>query len=211
MILPALRFVVFSLGPFLLLLWSTSPDLWSKLSSLARLVSAAPSSLLSLPVSLLYSGEAVVKSLTCDNLDLEGVDYAPPAPVGKKVPMPPPPGSEKSDSIPLRASAILPSTPTCTPWMLTGLALMALNAYFPRLSPASSLWSPFQAAIPVLHWAASWWFVSPGWEPNLVSLAPLSHSQFVLKLGAGFQFEEFVNIRLYGSKTLSNSSREFRE
>ncbi|KAJ9076100.1 hypothetical protein DSO57_1029376 [Entomophthora muscae] len=35
---------------------------------------------------------------------------------------------------------------------------------------------PLQAAIPVLHWMASWWFVSPGWEPNLVSLASLSHT-----------------------------------
>ncbi|KAJ9084130.1 hypothetical protein DSO57_1027505 [Entomophthora muscae] len=45
----------------------------------------------------------------------------------------------------------------------------------PSVVPVSSLWSPLQAAIPVLHWMASWWFVSPGWEPNLVSLAPLSH------------------------------------
>ncbi|KAJ9074373.1 hypothetical protein DSO57_1007221 [Entomophthora muscae] len=52
---------------------------------------------------------------------------------------------------------------------------MGLNAYFPQLSLVSSLWSPLQAAIPALHWMTSWWFVSPGWEPNLVSLAPLSH------------------------------------
>ncbi|KAJ9056473.1 hypothetical protein DSO57_1032730 [Entomophthora muscae] len=65
-----------------------------------------------------------------------------------------------------------PSAPACTPCLLTGLALMALNAYFLQLSPVSFLWSPLQAAVPVLHWTASWWFVSPGWEPNLVSLAP---------------------------------------
>ncbi|KAJ9069801.1 hypothetical protein DSO57_1014914 [Entomophthora muscae] len=46
----------------------------------------------------------------------------------------------------------------------------------PQLSPVSSLWSPLRAAVPVLHWAASWWFTSPEWEPNLVSLAPLSHT-----------------------------------
>ncbi|KAJ9052116.1 hypothetical protein DSO57_1037374 [Entomophthora muscae] len=175
MILPVLRFVVFSLAPFLLLLWSTSPDLWSKLSSLAQLASVAPSSLLSLPGSLIYSGEAVVTSLTCDDLDLEDVNCASPAPVSKEAPMSPPPGLEKSNSVPLRASVMLPSTPTCTPWLLTRLALMALNAYFPRLSPVSSLWSPFQVAVPVLHWTVSWWFVLLGWEPNLVSLAPLSH------------------------------------
>ncbi|KAJ9077122.1 hypothetical protein DSO57_1019703 [Entomophthora muscae] len=49
---------------------------------------------------------------------------------------------------------------------------MGLNTYFPQLSPVSSLWSSFRAAVPVIHWAASWWFVSPGWEPKLVSLAP---------------------------------------
>ncbi|KAJ9059070.1 hypothetical protein DSO57_1006202 [Entomophthora muscae] len=53
---------------------------------------------------------------------------------------------------------------------------MGLNAYFPQLSPVPSFWSPRRAAIPVLHWAASWWFILPGWEPNLVSLAPLSHT-----------------------------------
>ncbi|KAJ9081338.1 hypothetical protein DSO57_1015808 [Entomophthora muscae] len=51
-----------------------------------------------------------------------------------------------------------------------------LNAYFLQLSLVSSLWSPLRAAVPVIHWAASWWFISPGWEPNLVSLASLSHN-----------------------------------
>ncbi|KAJ9063032.1 hypothetical protein DSO57_1004324 [Entomophthora muscae] len=49
---------------------------------------------------------------------------------------------------------------------------MGLNSYFPQLSPVSSFWSPLRAVIPVLHWAASWWFLSPGWELNLVILAP---------------------------------------
>ncbi|KAJ9078473.1 hypothetical protein DSO57_1006253 [Entomophthora muscae] len=176
MILLVIKFVVFSLAPFLLLLWSTSPDLWSKISSSKRLASEAPSSLLSLPVSLLYSEEAMVKSLTCDDLDLEDVDYASPAPVGKKVPISPPADLEKSNSVPLHAYVMFPSSPTCTPWLLTRLVIMGLNAYFPQLSPVSSLWYPLQAVVPVLHWTASWWFVSPGWELNLVSLAPLSHT-----------------------------------
>ncbi|KAJ9062690.1 hypothetical protein DSO57_1008141 [Entomophthora muscae] len=170
-----MKFVAFSLAPFLLLLWSTSSNLWSKISSSVQLASEAPSSLLSLPGSLLHSGEAVVKSLTCDDLDLDDDDYASPAPVGKKAPTSDPSVLEKSNPVPLCASVMPPSAPTCTPWLLTGLALMALNAYFPQLSPVSSLWSPLQAAVPVLHWTASWWFVLPGWEPNLVSLAPLSH------------------------------------
>ncbi|KAJ9074512.1 hypothetical protein DSO57_1005534 [Entomophthora muscae] len=175
MILPVIKFVAFSLAPFLLLLWSTLPDLWSKISSFVQLASEAPSSLLSLPGNLLYSREAMVKSLTCDDLDMDDDDYASPAPVGEKVPMSAPPVLEKSNLVPLRASGMSPSAPTCAPWLLTSLALMALNAYFPQLSPVSSLWSPLQAAIPVLHWTASWWFISPVWEPNSDSLAPLSH------------------------------------
>ena len=187
MLLPVLKFVVFSLAPFLLLLRSTSPDLWSKLSSSARLASVAPSSLLSLPGSLLYSGEAVVKSLTCDDLDLESASYAPPAPVGDEVPMPSSPGLENGNLVPPRASAVALSTPVRTPWLVAGLALMALNGYFPQLSPVSSLWSPLRAAVPVLHWAASWWFVPPGWEPNLVSLAPLSHRMSNHTRAGGYQ------------------------
>ncbi|KAJ9068462.1 hypothetical protein DSO57_1028385 [Entomophthora muscae] len=91
--------------------------------------------------------------------------------------MVPIPSPEKHNSVPLQAPTTPPPTPTCTPWLLAGLVLMGLNAYFPQLSPASSLWSPFQAAVPVLHWAASWWYIAPGWEPNLVSLSPLSYTE----------------------------------
>ncbi|KAJ9074425.1 hypothetical protein DSO57_1006684 [Entomophthora muscae] len=82
--------------------------------------------------------------------------------------------------VPPRSSKVASPAPTCTPWLLTGLILMGLNAYFPQLFPVSSLWSPLQAAIPVAHWMVSWWFVAPGWEPNLVSLAPLSHNYLLL-------------------------------
>ncbi|KAJ9061303.1 hypothetical protein DSO57_1021976 [Entomophthora muscae] len=80
-------------------------------------------------------------------------------------------------AVPPRPSKVSSPAPTCTPWLLTSLILMGLNAYFPQLSLVFSLWSPLQAAIPVLHWMASWWFVTPGWELNLVILAPLSHTQ----------------------------------
>ncbi|KAJ9052953.1 hypothetical protein DSO57_1029032 [Entomophthora muscae] len=158
-----------------MLLWSTLPDLWSKISSSVQLVGEDPSSLLNLPSGLLFSGEAVVKSLTCNNLDSDVVDYALPAPVGEEMLMSSLPSLEKSDLVPLQAPVMLPPAPTCTPWLLTSLMLMGLNMYFHPLSPVSSLWSPLQAAIPVLHWVVSWWFVLPGWEPNLVSLAPLSY------------------------------------
>ncbi|KAJ9089247.1 hypothetical protein DSO57_1014998 [Entomophthora muscae] len=70
MIHPVLKFMVFSLTPFLLILWSTSPDLWLQISSSAHFVGNNPASLLQLPSSFLVTGEALVKSLTCDNLDL---------------------------------------------------------------------------------------------------------------------------------------------
>ncbi|KAJ9089359.1 hypothetical protein DSO57_1013732 [Entomophthora muscae] len=172
MILPALKFVVFSLALFLLLLWSTSPDLWGKISLSARLVGRDPASLWDLPSSLLFSGEAVVKSLTCDDLDLDTVDLTSPVSEGAAPSMPPLPNVVQGHAVPPGPSKVSSPAPTHTPWLLTGLILMGLNAYFPQLSPVSSLWSPLRAAIPVLHWMASWWFVTPGWEPYLVSLAP---------------------------------------
>ncbi|KAJ9068987.1 hypothetical protein DSO57_1023193 [Entomophthora muscae] len=190
MILPALKFVVFSLAPFLLLLWSTSPDLWGKISLSAHLVGRDPSSLWDLPSGLLFSGEAVAKSLTCDDLDLDTVDHTSPVSEEAVPLMPPLLSMVQSHSVPLRTSKVSSPAPTCTPWLLTSLILMGLNTYFPQLSPVSSLWSPLQAAIPVLHWMASWWFVSPGWEPNLVSLAPLSHKiHFIYR---AFQGEKLI-------------------
>ncbi|KAJ9073302.1 hypothetical protein DSO57_1018017 [Entomophthora muscae] len=176
MILPALKFVVFSLALFLLLLWYTSPDLWGKISSSAHLVGSNPASLWDLPSSLLFSREAVVKSLMCDNLDLDVVELALSSSEEVVPPTPPLPSIVQKNLITPRSSKVASPAPTCTPWLLTGLILMGLNAYFPQLSLVSSLWSPLQAAIPVAHWMASWWFVAPGWEPNLVSLAPLSHN-----------------------------------
>ncbi|KAJ9082595.1 hypothetical protein DSO57_1002970 [Entomophthora muscae] len=139
-------------------------------------MSEDPPSLFSLPGNLLYSGEAMMKSLTYDDLDLGDVDYASLTPVSEEASMPSFPDLEKISSVPLRAPVMPPPAPSRTPWLLTGLALMALNAYLPQMSSVFSLWYPLQAAVPVLHWAASWWFVLPGWEPNLVSLAPLSQS-----------------------------------
>ncbi|KAJ9075581.1 hypothetical protein DSO57_1034728 [Entomophthora muscae] len=131
-----------------------------------------PSSLLHLPRELLISEEALVKSLTCDDLDLHSADNTLPAPAFEEISVPFLLSLDRNDSVPLQAPVNLPSAPTRTSWLLTRLVLMGLNAYFPQLSHVSSIWSPLQAAIPVLHWAASWWFISPGWEPNLVSLAP---------------------------------------
>ncbi|KAJ9053062.1 hypothetical protein DSO57_1027838 [Entomophthora muscae] len=120
-----------------------------------------------------------MKILTCDDLDLDVVDYILPSSEGERTPMPSLPSLEKSNLVTFEVLEVSPHAPSCAPWLITGLVLMGLDSYFPKLSPVSSLWSPLRAAIPVLHWVASWWFVSPGWEQNLVSLAPLSHRIFI--------------------------------
>ncbi|KAJ9065320.1 hypothetical protein DSO57_1020952, partial [Entomophthora muscae] len=99
---------------------------------------------------------------------------------------------DRDDPEPLQTPVRLPPAPTCMPWLLAGLALMGLNAYFLHLSPVSSLWSPLQVAIPVLHWAASWWFISLGWEPNLVSLAPCGETHHQLVSGILIVVECFL-------------------
>ncbi|KAJ9081709.1 hypothetical protein DSO57_1011957 [Entomophthora muscae] len=175
MILPALKFVVFSLAPFLLLLWLTLPDLWSNITSSAQLVGDHPSSLLNFPSGLLLSGEAAVKSLMCDDLDLNVANYISPSTEGEKTSVPSLLSLDESASVPPEVLEIPPPVASCAPWVITGLVLMGLNSYFPQLSPVSSFWSPLRAVIPVLHWAASWWFLSQGWEPNLVCLAPISY------------------------------------
>ncbi|KAJ9087247.1 hypothetical protein DSO57_1034980 [Entomophthora muscae] len=131
-----------------------------------------PSCLLQLPTSLLISGEALVNILTCNDLDLYSLDHTLFAPLVEEVPTPSPPLLENEDFVP----PLTPKVLVCAPWLLTGLVLMGLNAYFSQLSLVSSLWSPLREAVPVICWVASWWLVSPRWEPNLVSLAPFSHS-----------------------------------
>ncbi|KAJ9086782.1 hypothetical protein DSO57_1000407 [Entomophthora muscae] len=162
MVLPVLKLVAFSLTSFLLLLWSTLPNLWSKITSSAR--------------GLLLSGEAVVKSLKCDDLDLNVNNYILPSTEGERILVPSLPSLDKSASVSPEALEIPPPVAPWPPWVITGIALMGLNSYFPQLSPVSPFWSPLRVVIPVLHWVASWWFLSSGWEPNVVSLAPLSHT-----------------------------------
>ncbi|KAJ9056478.1 hypothetical protein DSO57_1032658, partial [Entomophthora muscae] len=77
MLVPILKFVVFTLLPALLFIWSTSLDLWERISSSVLIVSNNPSHLLYLAEDLpgraqdfITSSEHLVKSLTCDDLDL---------------------------------------------------------------------------------------------------------------------------------------------
>ncbi|KAJ9056499.1 hypothetical protein DSO57_1032445 [Entomophthora muscae] len=105
-----------------------TPNLWSKISSSAWLVGDNPSSLLDLPSGLLFSREAVVKSLTCNDLDLDDIDFTQFAPAGKEVSMASVPSLEKSNLVPLQVPEAPPPAPTHTPWLLAGLMLMDLNA-----------------------------------------------------------------------------------
>ncbi|KAJ9070415.1 hypothetical protein DSO57_1008156 [Entomophthora muscae] len=117
MILPAVKFVVFSLAPFLLLLWSTSPDLWGKISSSAWLVGNDPSSLWDLPSILLFSGEAVVKSLTCDDLDLDTKDHTSLASERDVFPTPPLTSAATSNPVPL----VLPMVSVTVGFIMPGI------------------------------------------------------------------------------------------
>ncbi|KAJ9070362.1 hypothetical protein DSO57_1008936 [Entomophthora muscae] len=69
-------------------------------------------------------------------------DYAVLAPALEEMPESTPPSLDGNNLVPLQAPVKLPPALTCMPWLLAGLALMVLNAYFPQLSPVSSLWFP---------------------------------------------------------------------
>ncbi|KAJ9058684.1 hypothetical protein DSO57_1010024 [Entomophthora muscae] len=120
------------------------------------------------------TSENVVRSLTCN--DLEFPTATPPS-LGHPTLFP------SEDPLVLVSEEGL-GTPELTPkrasWLLSGMVLMGLDSYFPRVFAVSSLWAPLQAAMSVLYWMASWWILPPGWEPNLVSLAPSLTGPMVL-------------------------------
>ncbi|KAJ9085867.1 hypothetical protein DSO57_1009707 [Entomophthora muscae] len=130
---------------------------------LARLYSVL-SQLMSLPMPgfLTISGEALFKSLTCNDLNLHAAGHTLLSSLIEKVPVSSPLNLESNSLVPLQEPMMSVPVPTCMSWLLTGLVLMGLNVYFPQFSHVSSLWTSLRAAVPVLHWAASWWFVSPG-------------------------------------------------
>ncbi|KAJ9071917.1 hypothetical protein DSO57_1032532 [Entomophthora muscae] len=125
--------------------------------------------------NILASSKNVLKSLTCNSLEYPALNPAPSMSPSLAPPMPPlpvvPGVQAQEDSLEAKEHS-----PKCASWLLGGMVLMGLDSYFPQLSSVSSLWTPLQEAIPVLHWIVSWWILPPGWEPNLVSLAPLSHT-----------------------------------
>ncbi|KAJ9088581.1 hypothetical protein DSO57_1021610 [Entomophthora muscae] len=124
---------------------------------------------------ILATSKNAVRSLTCDNPKFSALDPVPsmtPSPV----PLSSPPLEMPAPQVPEKDLDGQELGPKSAPWLLDGMLLMGLDSYFPCLSAASSLWTPLQAAIPVLHWLVSWWVLPPGWEPKLVNLAPLSQN-----------------------------------
>ncbi|KAJ9084065.1 hypothetical protein DSO57_1028116 [Entomophthora muscae] len=120
------------------------------------------------------TSENVVWSLTCNDLDLSTAKTVSAAPLSLGYPTLLP--SEDPPALVSEEGLDIPElTPKRASWLLSGMILMGFDSYFLWVSAASSLWTPLQAAMSVLYWMASWWILPPGWKPNLVSLAPLSH------------------------------------
>ncbi|KAJ9062251.1 hypothetical protein DSO57_1012699 [Entomophthora muscae] len=181
MLVPLFKFVVYTLAPALVILWSTSPDLWGRISHSFHRVGANPNQFLHIfedipgrAQDILTTSENVVRSLACNDLEFPALKPAPSMPPGLFFPMPLP-SEDPIFQVQEDGFGTQESAPKRAPWLLDGMILMGLDSYFPQLSDMYSLWTPLQAAIPVLHWMVSWWILPPGWEPNLVSLAPLSH------------------------------------
>ncbi|KAJ9078723.1 hypothetical protein DSO57_1003583 [Entomophthora muscae] len=182
MIIPVLKLVVFSLAPVLVFIWSTSPNLWGYILSLAILVGNDPSRVLHLledlpgrDNDLLSTGETLVKILTCDDLNFYYPDLSPPHLCDEGTPVSQPLSEEQVPPLHESFKALV-CAPLHAPWLLSGLVLMEIDAYLPWVFCVSSLWSPFRETIPLIHWVVSWWFILLGWESTLVSLAPLSHT-----------------------------------
>ncbi|KAJ9060143.1 hypothetical protein DSO57_1034097 [Entomophthora muscae] len=182
MLVHLIKFVAFTLDPVVLMIWSTSLDLWTQITHFFHYVGTNPSQFMHIlediprqAQEILATSKNVVRSLTCDNLEFP--THEPNLSVPPNLTPPIPPFFEAPVVLASEESeAVQESAPKCASWLLGGMILMGLDSFFPQLSNVSSLWMPLQAAIPVLHWMVSWWILSPGWEPNLVSLAPLSHS-----------------------------------
>ncbi|KAJ9069454.1 hypothetical protein DSO57_1018374 [Entomophthora muscae] len=176
MLVPLAKFVVFTLAPALVMIWSTSPDLWGNISHSFHSIGANPNQFLHIfediprrAQYILTTNENIVRCLVCDELEF---------PASKQPPLRPKvcPAQRPSEDPIVQAQedglGTQESAPKSSPWLLGGMILMGLDFYFPQLSAVSSLWMPLQVAIPVLYWMVSWWILPPGWEPNLVSLSP---------------------------------------
>ncbi|KAJ9084833.1 hypothetical protein DSO57_1020012 [Entomophthora muscae] len=120
------------------------------------------------------TSENVLRSLTCNYLVLSTAKIVSATPLILDHPTPLSP--EDLPALASEESLGAPElTPKCAYWLLSRMILICLYSYFSWVSAASSLWTPLQEAMSALYCMTSWWILPPGWEPNLVSLAPLSH------------------------------------
>ncbi|KAJ9073768.1 hypothetical protein DSO57_1012762 [Entomophthora muscae] len=76
--------------------------------------------------------------------------------------------------------------------------------------PCVLLWSPFRVAVPVIHWAAPWWFISPGWEPNLVSLAPSLAVRVIASQGPKIEAQDGVQTPALGRQAKARATVKAR-
>ncbi|KAJ9071098.1 hypothetical protein DSO57_1000773 [Entomophthora muscae] len=134
MLLHVIEFAVFTLDSVLLLICSTSSELWG------CILSEGHQHLSGKATNLIFTGEVLLRGLTSDKLELS-------------LPVP--------DSVHLLIEAtlmpilleileVLSSQDLLmlpeyalkhTSWPLTGMLLMGLNVYSPQMSPALSLWT----------------------------------------------------------------------
>ncbi|KAJ9066634.1 hypothetical protein DSO57_1007708 [Entomophthora muscae] len=123
--------------------------------------------------NILATSKNVVRSLTCNDLKYPALNPAPLVPPSLSSPMPPfsmVSGVQAQED----GLEIKEHPPKCTSWLLGGMILMGRDSYFPRLSAASSLWTPLQAAISFLHWMGaklSWFSPSLSHTPLLQKLS----------------------------------------
>ncbi|KAJ9087952.1 hypothetical protein DSO57_1027972 [Entomophthora muscae] len=132
-------------------------QLWTFISSSSYLTGENLSHLLHLldkftgkSSSLLFTGETLVCSLTCNNVKFALSTEAPISHLYEDSQVPAP-----VESMALPPITSMPPTPEvpprCTSWLVLGVLLMGLNMYLPQLSPVGSFWSLVWAVIPVLH------------------------------------------------------------
>ncbi|KAJ9062766.1 hypothetical protein DSO57_1007122 [Entomophthora muscae] len=143
-------FQVFALhnDSYSFLIWSTSPKLWTFISSSTILEDKNPSQILYLlddlpgkAYGLFSTGEHLVCILTCDDVEFAVLIKASmtcqydSSPTLALV--------EPEVLSPITSMPMTPEVaPRCTSWLVSGALLMVLNAYLPQLFHVGSFWSP---------------------------------------------------------------------
>ncbi|KAJ9089012.1 hypothetical protein DSO57_1017290 [Entomophthora muscae] len=134
-LLPVVKFEFFTLTPTLLFNWSTSPELWTCISSSAHIVGENPTQLLYLLDDLpgrahsrLSTRKRLFEGLTCDDVAFALPEHVPVNYLSEGIPMTV--SFEGKDSPPHDLPLLPEYVSNCTPRFLTDMLLMGLNAYF---------------------------------------------------------------------------------